>query len=49
MLSYYLEKGITPEHILSLSPTSRMFYMASMLLNLEQKKNTVDAINKSIR
>lgn len=30
MLHYYLEKGITPEHILSLSPLEREFYMASI-------------------
>ena len=36
MLHYYLEKGITADHILSLSPTERLFYMASMELTADE-------------
>lgn len=36
MLHYYLERGITPEHILSLSSLERTFYIASMELTADE-------------
>ncbi len=35
-LHYYLEKGIAPEHILSLSPLGFEFYMASAELTADE-------------
>ena len=39
MLHYYLERGITPEHILSLSPLEREFYIASMCVTADEIKD----------
>lgn len=36
VLHYYLEKGITPEHILSLSPLGFEFYMVSAELTADE-------------
>lgn len=36
MLSYYLERGFPPEHILGLSENERLFYFASMIYREEQ-------------
>lgn len=30
MISYYIQKGFTPEYLLSLSLTERLFFVASM-------------------
>lgn len=38
MLHYYLERGIAPEHILSLSPLEREFYIASMYVTSDEIK-----------
>nr|DAR70989.1 MAG TPA: hypothetical protein [Caudoviricetes sp.] len=35
MFRYYLEKGITPEYILSLPSVNRLFYKASYMRSLE--------------
>lgn len=39
MLHYYLERGITPEHILSLSPLEKEFYYASIAVTADEIKN----------
>jgi len=42
MLHYYLQKGITPEQILSRSYTTRLFYYASMSKALEEGNRAAD-------
>lgn len=37
-LHYYIQKGITPEYLLSLSLEERLFYYASMLKAIEERK-----------
>lgn len=44
MLCYYLEKGIPAEYILSLPPTSRMFYMASMMKVQEEYEKAAENV-----
>ncbi len=45
MLHYYLHRGITPEHILSLPPVNQMFYAASMELAFEEKRAFYESLN----
>lgn len=45
MLHYYLHRGITPEHILSLPSVNQMFYAASMELAFEEKKAFYESLN----
>jgi len=42
MLHYYLQRGITPEQILSRSYTTRLFYYASMTKALEEGSRAAD-------
>ena len=44
MLHYYLEKGITPEYILSLPPINQLFYAGSMALAGEDYKEQIKAM-----
>ncbi|QNB48211.1 hypothetical protein BR63_19210 [Thermanaerosceptrum fracticalcis] len=37
MLHHYLQKGITPEYILGLDWTTRLFYQASMEVWLKEE------------
>ena len=41
-LAYYLQKGITPEYILSLPPLNRTFYTAAMLAATEGMTDDTD-------
>lgn len=41
MLHHYLQKGITPEYILSLNIYERLFYIASMELELKKEGERV--------
>jgi hypothetical protein len=42
MLHYYLQKGITPEQILSRNYAEKLFYYASMSKALEEGSRAVD-------
>ena len=44
MLHYYLQKGIMPGSILSLSSIEQEFYMASMLLAIEEHAEQINAM-----
>lgn len=41
MLHYYLQKGIMPDKILSLSPVEQMFFEASMVLASKEMKAAI--------
>lgn len=38
LCAYYLQKGITPEHILSLTKREKRFYLAAMVWWAEKNK-----------
>ena len=44
MLHHYLQRGFTDEHILSLSPTQKAFYSASMVLYYEEEAKKYRAL-----
>lgn len=48
MLHYYLERGITAEHILSLSPLEREFYIASMELTADEIEEAAKNNGKAV-
>lgn len=37
MIHHYLQKGFTIDHILSLEPTEKLFYLASMSLAFDEE------------
>ncbi|MCG8501403.1 MAG: hypothetical protein MJB12_13485 [Firmicutes bacterium] len=43
MLHHYLQRGITPEYILNMSRTERMFYFASMEKYFEEEQEKINA------
>lgn len=45
MLHYYLQKGIMPGDILSLSPVEQMFFAASMKLAVEEYNEQIKAMS----
>lgn len=48
MLHYYLQKGITPEYLLSRSLSEKLFYRASMDIAMEEKGGEVAALFASL-
>lgn len=45
MIHHYLQKGFKPEYIIKLSLTEKMFYKASMEINLEEEYNKIKAMS----
>lgn len=44
MLHYYLQRGLPPEHILSLPSLDRNFYFASMQIAIEEERAKYEAL-----